>query len=139
MSKVKSEMTALLGRQSEKIEIQDTREIPDEGYSNQEPKNSINQESKNSRKQEVKKSRAQENKISGSQEFKKSRIKESKKTKVTIDKSGATRRPANITLCDDVKEALDILAVKRRVRPWKLLDQALRVFLAKEGIILDTK
>lgn len=122
-------MTALLGRQSEKIEIQDTREIPDEGYSNQEPKNS--------RKQEVKKSRAQENKISGSQEFKKSRIKESKNTRVTIDKSGATRRAANITLCDDVKEALDILAIKRRVRPWKLLDQALREFLMKEGIKLE--
>lgn len=96
---------------------------------------------KKARDQDTQSSRLQENKKSRENllETQDSRNQEKKKARIIIDSSGRTRRPANITLQDDVKEALDILAVKRRVRPWTLLDQALREFLTKEGISLETK
>ena len=80
---------------------------------------------KSSRTQENKKSRIPENKNSKDPEFKKSRV--------VTDSSGKTRRPANITIADDVKVAMDVLAAQRRVRVWTLYDQACRELLAKEG------
>jgi hypothetical protein len=102
-------------------------------------KNRRKKNNKNPRAQETKNSRIQEVRSKNMDKLKKPRTQENKKSREVVDGSGRIRRPANITLQDDVKEALDILAAKRRVRPWKLLDQALREFLEKEGIKLDAK
>lgn len=87
---------------------------------------------KNSKTPKNKNARTQENKKSRVQESKKSRDIDNKKSKVVTDTSGQTRRPANITIADDVKVAMDVLAAQRRVRVWTLYDQACREFLAKE-------
>ena len=78
----------------------------------------------------------QKNDTSRTPDVKKSRDVKVKNTRVVRDASGRTRRPANVTIADDVKEALDILAIKRRERPWKLLDDALRLYLKSQGIQL---
>lgn len=124
---------------------------------NQNRKSSIVGEDKNSRPLEVKIPSSQEDKSARDEttettikEVKKSRGRRSKKSRVADDKnsglletknsraitdaSGRTRRPANITIADDVKEALDILAIKRRVRVWVLLDKALRAYLNSQGV-----
>lgn len=107
----------------------------------QELKQSSKQENKNSRPQEAKTSRSLQNKTSRGQELKKqsrqgnetSSTNDVKKSRTVTDSEGRTRRPANIMMYDDVKVALDILAVHRRVWVWTLIDQALKDFLNKEG------
>lgn len=61
-----------------------------------------------------------------------SRLLENKRTRVISDEEGNTRRPTNITIRDDVKIALDVLAARRRVKVWTLIDRALREFLERE-------
>lgn len=79
------------------------------------------------REQESKTSRSHENKISRKQENKNGRI--------VSDEKGLHRRPVNMTMCDDVKLALDILAARRRERTWKVLDAALRKYLHDEKVL----
>ncbi len=69
--------------------------------------------------------------VQKSRENKKSSNQENKKSRAIIDSSGRVRRPVNITLADDVKIRLDVLAARRQVRVWTLIDQALREFLDK--------
>lgn len=101
--------------------------------STQENKSSRSQEAKNSRKQPNKTSRGQELKTPSRQGNKTSCTNEVKKSRTVTDSEGRTRRPANIMMYDDVKVALDILAVRRRVWVWTLIDQAIQEFLHKEG------
>lgn len=103
---------------------------------NRDLKSPNEQENDTSRTPDVKKSRVQGIKASRKPAIKKSRDVKVKNTRVVRDASGRTRRPANVTIADDVKEALDILAIKRRERPWKLLDDALRLYLKSQGIRL---
>lgn len=84
---------------------------------------------KNTRIKESKRARNQDN------ENQKKRKQDSKKERIVSDEKGLLRRPVNMTMCDDVKLALDILAARRRERPWKVLDTALRKFLQDEKVL----
>lgn len=112
----------------------DSPSIRDSGNSKtQNVKKEKNPVVKKTRNQVIQKSVRQELKATGDKEDKISRGQEVKKSRVIIDSDGNSRRPANITIQDDVKQALDILAIKRRTRPWKLIDIALREYLEREG------
>jgi len=97
---------------------------------------SIGEENKNSSSKDIKSSCTLVEKNASTQEVLSypAANQEIKKSRVVTDKSGNTRRPVNMTLCDDVSEALNILAIKRRVRPWHILNEALRRYLREEGV-----
>ena len=82
-----------------------------------------------------KKSRGEEVKKTRSKESKNPRTQEHKKSRVIINEEGKIRRPANIMMMDDIKIALDVLAARRRVWSWQLIDQALREFLERENAL----
>lgn len=44
-------------------------------------------------------------------------------------------RPITITMSNDVKESITILAAQERVRPWIVVDRALREYLEKRNSI----
>lgn len=95
------------------------------------------EDSKNSSNQEIKKSRAQEIKTTRKQEH--NDIKDCSDATQKVKKSrmatsgGITRCPANITIREEYQIALNVLAAKRQVRPWTLLDEAIRQYLITEG------
>lgn len=125
-TKPETQMAALLRRQT----TSHVFEIPEKNETekpNKDTKNSITKEFKNVGNKEVKKIR--------NKEVKKSTNKETKKSRKTPNKTEMIRHAVNLTMCDDVKEALDILAVKKKVRPWKMLDKILRKYLKGEGMI----
>lgn len=72
--------------------------------------------------------------VTNNKDNKISRTHENKNSRVIRDKEGNSRRPVNITLCDDVSEALNILAIRKRERTWRLIDEALRRYLNEEGV-----
>lgn len=45
-------------------------------------------------------------------------------------------RPITITMSNDVKESITILAAQERVRPWIVVDRALREYLEKNKTII---
>lgn len=57
---------------------------------------------------------------------------DSKNTRVIVE-NGQARRPVNMTLLDENHIHLHILAAKRLVQPWKLLNEAIRRYLVEEG------
>ncbi len=46
-------------------------------------------------------------------------------------------RPITITMSNDVKESITILAAQERVRPWIVVDRALREYLEKRNSIKE--
>ena len=85
-----------------------------------------NQGDKTSTDKEIKNSTSMEINDSSGQEIRKSRA---------IASNNGTRRPVNITMFDDVKIALDIMAARKRTWTWRLIDEALREYLHREGEI----
>lgn len=71
----------------------------------------------------------------GIKENKNSRKKEKDRAIIEEGELSQSRRPVNLTMEDELKVALDVLAAKRRVRPWKLLDEALREYLTRYGAL----
>lgn len=104
-----------------------------------EDKSSTSQDNKNARKQENKKSRVQEVKTSRKQKRKVTKecatdTQEVKKSRITTS-GGITRRPANITIREEYQIALNVLAAKRQIKPWVLLDEAIRRYLIAEEVL----
>ena len=102
-----------------------------------EDKKSATQDNKNARNQEINKSRVQEVKTSRKQKRKVTKecatdTQEVKKSRTTTS-GGITRRPANITIREEYQIALNVLAAKRQIKPWILLDDAIRRYLTAEG------
>lgn len=60
-------------------------------------------------------------------------LKQECKNNRVIVENGQARRPVNMTLLDDNHIHLHILAAKRLVQPWKLLNEAIRRYLVEEG------
>ena len=59
-------------------------------------------------------------------------VQESKNSRVIVE-NGHSRRPTNMTILDEYRIGLNILAAKRFVKPWKLLNEAIRRYLIEEG------
>jgi hypothetical protein len=78
-----------------------------------------------------KKTGKQELKNSRTQEFNKTRKQENKDSRVLIDEAGRTRRPANLTMCDDVRAELARMAVEKGVKVWRLVDMALNEYIKR--------
>lgn len=151
-TKPETQMAALLRHQTTSHVFEIPEKKPEKSITqgdkvttNSDTKNSITKESKNVGNKEVKKKRNKEKQktrvsitkkvkeTNRNQEVKKSTKKETKKSRKTPNKTEMIRHAVNLTMCDDVKEALAILAAKRRVMLWKLLDQAVRQYLKREG------
>ena len=73
--------------------------------------------------------RSQESKNSREQEFKRARNQEVKTAREWVDSTGRKRRPVNLTMYDDTKLAIDILAARRRVRASVIIEEALHEYL----------
>jgi len=100
------------------------------------------QENNKARKQEIKRTRHQEKPTT----IRKRRSRagdipldeqENKKSRVVYDIDGTTRRPANLTLVDELRIAINVLAAKRQIRPWVLINEAIRTYLINEGEIKE--
>ena len=61
---------------------------------------------------------------------------DNKKLRV-VNQDGRTRRPANLTLIDEYRIKLNVLAANRMVPMWKLLNEAIRRFLIEEGVFVE--
>ena len=117
-------------RKEEANKLRSSPAEPDANQSdNQDNKISRGQEVKKSSEQDIKKSRHQEFKRTRRQADKKSKGHQLKKSRRVIDQYGKVRRPANITIREEVQVAFNVMAAQRQVKVWTLYDQALTEFL----------
>lgn len=123
----------------------DSPQTPEEVYTeldgqdrDQESKKSSEQAVNSTRLQDIKKATCQGHKKTRNRTEKKaepsSLCQENKKSRATT--SGGIRRcPANITIREDYQIALNVIAARRRVRMWTLLDEAIGRYLKDIGYI----
>ena len=110
---------------SEVVPSLDGQEQPDSR--GEEPKSGT-QESKTSVEKEQKTGRRKKKEKSPASLL----VQESKNSRVIVE-NGHSRRPTNMTILDEYRIGLNILAAKRFVKPWKLLNEAIRRYLIEEG------
>lgn len=118
-----SKMNALLGN-TQHQENNTSRDTDIKNSRHQEKDKSSEQEIKRSKTKEVKKTKVRKVQSSGFQESKKSRV---------VNSNGITRRPENITIRVAYYRAIRLLAIEREMPPWRLIDEALGMYLATES------